>query len=114
MLVVVAACADGRTGDDPTTLVAAIASDPGQLNPAITTNGGVHTASGLLYDGLVSLDDSLRPKPALATRWEIEDGGARYRFHLRPGVRWHDGKTFTSADVKYTRGSATAIKTVKR
>jgi peptide/nickel transport system substrate-binding protein len=87
---------------DAATLVAAISSDPGHLNPAITTNGGVHTASGLLYDGLLALDDSFRPLPALAERWEVDDGGARYRFHLRRNVRWHDGQPFTSADVQFT------------
>lgn len=96
------ACARERAARDATTLVAAISTDPGQLNPAITTNGSVHTASGLLYDGLVALDDSLRPVPALAVRWEIEEGGARYRFHLRRGVRWHDGAPFTAADVRFT------------
>lgn len=82
--------------------VAAIASDPGQLNTAITTNGGVHTAAGILYDGLVELDDQLRPIPALATSWDIEQGGSLYRFHLRHNVKWHDGKPFGSADVKFT------------
>ena len=82
-------------------LVAAI-GDPGHLNPAITTNGSVHTASGLLYDGLLTLDDSLRPMPALARRWDVEDAGAVYRFHLRPGVRWHDGRLLTAADVEFT------------
>ncbi|MCY7380801.1 MAG: ABC transporter substrate-binding protein [Gemmatimonadaceae bacterium] len=91
-----------RVARDPATLVAAIAGDPGQLNPAITTNGGVHTAAGLLYDGLLALDDSLRPSPALAVRWDVEDGGARYRFHLRQGVRWHDGAPFSAADVVFT------------
>ena len=100
--LVVGACASEHASRDASTLVAAIASDPGQLTPAITTNGSVHTASGLLYDGLVALDDSLRLTPALAVRWEIEDGGARYRFHLRRGVRWHDGKPFTAADVRFT------------
>lgn len=100
--LIVSACASERAGGDVTTLVAAITNDPGHLNPAITTNGSVHTAAGLLYDGLVALDDSLRPMPALAVRWEIEDGGARYRFHLRRGVRWHDGKPFTARDVKFT------------
>jgi len=96
------ACWADRPARDAGTLVAAIATDPGQLNPAITTNGSVHTAAGLLYDGLIALDDSLRPTPALAVRWEIEAGGARYRFHLRRGVRWHDGRPFTAADVKFT------------
>ena len=100
--LLVAACAADRSGRDARSLVAALESDPGHLNPAITTNGGIHTASGLLYDGLIALDSTLSPVPALAERWEVLDGGARYRFHLRRGVRWHDGKAFTAADVKFT------------
>ncbi|HEV2809157.1 MAG TPA: ABC transporter substrate-binding protein [Acidimicrobiales bacterium] len=84
------------------TLVAAIDSDPGQLNPAITTSGGVHAASELMYNGLVELSPSLEPLPELAESWEIEDDGATYRFTLRDGVTWHDGEPFTSADVKYS------------
>ena len=91
----VAACVGepSRTSGRP--FVAAITSDPGHLNPAIT-------AAALLYDGLLTYDSSLTPHPALATRWEVEDAGARYRFHLRPGVQWHDGVLFTGADVAYT------------
>lgn len=96
------ACRRERTGRDPEILVAALDADPGQLNPAITTNGGVHTAAAMLYDGLVTLDSNDAPHPALAERWEVLDGGSRYRFHLRQGVRWHDGTRFTSADVKFT------------
>lgn len=96
----VAGCTTDKSIARP--FVAALTSDPGQLNSAITTNGGVHTAAGVLYDGLVELDDHLKPVPALATSWDIEQGGALYRFHLRRGVRWHDGKPFTAADVKFT------------
>lgn len=84
------------------TLVAALDSDPGGLNPAITTSGGTHTASELMYSGLVELGPDLEPIPELAEKWDIEQNGALYRFHLRPGVIWHDGQPFTSADVKYT------------
>lgn len=101
-LLATSGCGSDRVGGDPGILVAAIQTDPGQLNPAITTNGSVHTAAGLLYDGLVALDDSLRPTPALAQRWEVEQGGERYRFHLRGGVHWHDGQPFTAADVAFT------------
>ena len=100
--LIVGACTRELPPSQERPFVAAITNDPGHLNPAITTNGGVHTAAGLLYDGLLSYDDSLAPKPALATRWEVEDGGARYRFHLRQGVRWHDGRPFGAADVAYT------------
>lgn len=101
LAVVLAGCADRPAGRGAV-LVAAIGGDPGHLNPAITTGGGIHTASGLLYDGLLSLDDSLRPAPSLAERWDVEEGGALYRFHLRRDVTWHDGARFTADDVVYT------------
>lgn len=101
-LVWIGACTGGSTDDPDRAFVVALSTDPGQLNTAITTNGSVHNAGGFLYDGLLALDDSLRPVPALAERWEVENGGALYRFHLRRGVRWHDGRPFTAADVKFT------------
>lgn len=84
------------------TLVVAIPSDPGHLNPAITTSGATHTAAELLYNGLLGRDERGNPVPELAESWQIEQGGAVYRFRLQPGVRWHDGTPFTSADVKFT------------
>jgi len=103
ILVGVAACTRAeRASNVERPFVVALGTDPGQLNTAITTNGSVHTAAGLLYNGLIALDDSLRPVPELATRWEIENAGALYRFHLRNGVRWHDGRPFSASDVKYT------------
>lgn len=84
------------------TLVVAIDSDPGGLNPAATTSGGVHTASELMFNGLVGLGPDLQPVPELAQSWEVLEDGALYRFALRPGVTWHDGVPFTSADVKYS------------
>lgn len=115
MVVLAAGCGggDGDPGatDAPTgpaeptrggILVAAIDSDPGQLNPAITTNGGVHTASELMFNGLVEVNSSLEPVPELAESWEVLENGALYRFDLRDGVTWHDGEPFTSADVKFT------------
>lgn len=84
------------------TLAVAISSDPGHLNPAITTSGGTHTASELLYNGLVELDDDLNPVSELAEDWEIEDDGALYRFQLRDDVVWHDGEPFTSEDVRFS------------
>lgn len=84
------------------TLVVAISADPGSLNPAVTSNGGVHTASEMMFNGLVGWGPDGKITPELATKWTIEDNGATYRFTLRDGVKWHDGQPFTSDDVKFT------------
>ena len=38
----------------------------------------------------------------LAERWTVSADGKTYTFHLRKGVKWHDGQPFTAADVKAT------------
>ncbi len=102
LAVATPACTRTQRNSDPQILVAALDGEPAHLNPAITTNGGVHTAAALLYDGLLELDTAGAPQPGLATSWEVLDGGARYVFHLRQSVQWHDGQPFTSADVKFS------------
>ncbi len=55
-----------------------------------------------IYDGLVRFDARFNPTPALAEYWVISDGGARITFHLREGVRFHNGRQLTADDVKYS------------
>src|SRR5215470_12191521 len=40
--------------------------------------------------------------PMLAERWQVMDGGRTWKFHLRKGVRFHDGTELTAEDVKFT------------
>ena len=104
-VVIVAAALAGcgqRGTPAPVTLVVALNGDPGAMNPAVTTSGSTHPVTDQIFNGLVGLDEHLSPVPELAERWTIEDDGRSYRFALRHGVTWHDGKPFTSADVKFT------------
>ena len=84
------------------TLVVSIASDPGHFNPAITTGFTQHVVADSIFNGLVGLDENLDPVPDLADSWEISEDGTTYTFNLHPGVLWHDGTPFTSADVKFS------------
>lgn len=84
------------------TFIIVAGTDPGNLNPAISTSGALHFVAGSLYNGLVALDKDFKPESELADSWTITDDGKTYTFKLHPGVKWHDGKSFTSADVKFT------------
>ena len=79
---------------------------PGSLNPAVNTQGGMQQAAGLLFSGLVEIDDKAQPVPELATRWDVREAGRIYEFSLREGVRFHDGTPLTAADVKFSYEAA--------
>jgi peptide/nickel transport system substrate-binding protein len=54
-----------------------------------------------IHEGLLKVDENYKLKPNLAERFETSPDGRTWTFHLRQGVKWHDGQPFTSADVKY-------------
>jgi peptide/nickel transport system substrate-binding protein len=54
-----------------------------------------------IYETLVRMDDKLAIEPALAMAWE-RPNPTLWRFHLRPGVRFHNGDPFTADDVLFT------------
>jgi len=56
----------------------------------------------VLYDQQVAQNSLSSIVPDLATKWEWSEDGKELTFPLRQGVKWHDGKPFTSADVKCT------------
>src|ERR1700724_3621292 len=56
----------------------------------------------VLYDQHVAQNSLASVVPDLATKWEWSEDGKELTFPLRQGVKWQDGKPFTSADVKCT------------
>ncbi|MGH9149572.1 MAG: ABC transporter substrate-binding protein, partial [Acidimicrobiales bacterium] len=54
-----------------------------------------------VYEPLVALGADFEVRPGLAERWELLDGGT-WRFHLRRGVTWHDGRPFVADDVVWS------------
>jgi peptide/nickel transport system substrate-binding protein len=83
-------------------LIVGQAPEPPLLTSAITVAGPTQVVSGKIFDGLLTYDDKLNPRPQLALSWSVSPDGLTYIFKLRPGVTWHDGKPFTSADVAYS------------
>ena len=64
------------------------------LDPAFARNQANSWAVSQLFNGLMELDSTLLPVPALARRYTISPDGRTYTFVLRPGVRFHDSDVF--------------------
>ena len=86
---------------DPNTLVMLIESSPTNLDPRIGVDAQSERIDDLIFDDLLSRGDNLDVRPGLAERWEIPDP-LTYVFHLRRGVKFHDGRPLTTRDVKWT------------
>src|ERR1043166_5808348 len=94
-----AACSSSSTTSRHTVIDSRDEYDPRSLDPALSTDVPTGRAVAYLFDGLTAFDAEAHVLPALAERWEISPDGLRYTFHLRHGVRFHDGGAFSSRNV---------------
>ncbi len=80
-----------------------ISGDTDSLNPLIGEDTNGKMISAMITEGMLQMDNfTLRLKPCLAESYEISADQFTYTFHLRKGVKWHDGEPFTAADVKFS------------
>ena len=77
-------------------------TDPQTMDPHAANLAPVTSFLGNIYEGLVRRGPDMALEPALATEWEAMEDGAGWRFHLREGVRFHDGTPFTADDVVFS------------
>jgi len=89
---------------DPRTVVFLIEASPTNLDPRVGTDAQSEHIDELLFDGLVTRDAQFHFTPALAVSWEQPDRQMLI-FHLRSGVRFHDGRALTAQDVAWTVNS---------
>ncbi|MGH9745504.1 MAG: ABC transporter substrate-binding protein [Candidatus Acidiferrales bacterium] len=111
-----AGCRSNRSAAvEPGTVNFLIESMPANLDPRIATDAVSQHLDGLIFDSLLAHDAQMNIVPDLAERWETPDP-LTYVFHLRPGVKFHDGRALTSADVKFTFDTILdgTVKTPKR
>jgi peptide/nickel transport system substrate-binding protein len=99
-LLPIAACS-GNPAPDPGTLVVGLEANPTNLDPRLATGAAAVRLIPLLFSSLLRLDPAGEPVPELALSW-VSPSSTEYVFHLRSGVRFHDGRPLTAADVKYT------------
>ena len=85
--------------------------DASNLIPILASDSPSHSVASMVYNGLVKYDKDMNIVGDLAESWDISENGLVITFKLRKGVRWHDGKPFTAADVLYTYQVTTDPKT---
>ncbi len=84
------------------TIIEGTSADASNLLPMLAMDSASGQICGLVYNGLVRYDKNLHIEGELAESWQISADGREITFHLRHGVKWHDGAPFTSADVLFT------------
>ena len=90
--------------EEPGGVVMIIESSPNNLDLRVGTDAQSERVGGVIFDALVKKDERFAMKPWLAVGWEQPDA-LTWVFHLRDGVRFHDGRATGAEDVAYTINS---------
>lgn len=89
--------------DEKGTFFRRINADPTTLNPITSADAYASEVQGMVLDSLMIRDDETYDwRPALAEKYEVSKDGKVFKFTIRDGVKWHDGKPLTIEDVKYS------------
>lgn len=88
-------------GETKDTLTIAQGADPVSLDPYGTTDTPAIRVASCIFETLVTRDDNGDIAPGLAESWEIVDD-TTYIFHLRKGVKFHNGEELKASDVEFS------------
>jgi len=82
---------------------------PTYIDPAVGSDFSSSTALVNLYDTLVYPDMKGNAQPHVAKSWDTSADALTWTFHLRKGVKFHDGSELTAEDVKFSMDTLTTI-----
>ena len=106
ILLVLVGCGKRETaveaGIRTNTLLVGNGGEPGSLDPHVAPSLSEACIFMALFEGLTAPDEqTMRPVPAVAERWDVSPDGLVYTFHLRSSARWSNGDPVTAADFAF-------------
>ncbi len=93
---------EAPSGTGPKALNLYLYQKPTTFNPTAPAAGANGLVMQMIFDNLVGVDDKHQLTSEIAESWEVSEDARTVTFHLRPGLKWSDGKPFTSADVRFS------------
>jgi peptide/nickel transport system substrate-binding protein len=97
-LACIFAPATGRAESGTKTLRFIPQADLRSIDPIWTTAYVTRNFGYLVFDTLFALDKDFKPQPQMVDRWTVSDDKLVYKFTLRDGLKWHDGRPVLAAD----------------
>ncbi len=92
-----------------TSLTMGMVLEPPHLDPTAGAPAAIdEVVYSNLFEGLTRIGSKGEVLPGLAERWDVSEDGKTYTFHLRKGVKFHDGTDFDASDVKFSFDRARA------
>jgi peptide/nickel transport system substrate-binding protein len=91
---------DAQAQKRSATLVFGQEAPPPTLDPHFSTSIATRNVAMHIFEQLVTRDENNAVIPELAESWQVSPDGLAYTFKIRSGVKFHNGKELTSADVK--------------
>lgn len=80
-----------------------VVSEPKYINPILSPSSDSDSdISKLIFSGLMKYNEKQQLVPDLAESYEVTEDQKNYIFHLKQGVKWHDGRNLTADDVVFT------------
>ncbi len=88
--------------EDKSVLTMALGVDPDGLDPHRTSAAATFQITNNIYDTLIKVTPEGELEPRLAESWNVSEDGMTITFKLREGVKFHNGRPVTAADVKFS------------
>ena len=103
LTIALSGCSGDKAGDDSSTITVGIPQDiEDSLDPHKAVAAGTKEVLFNMYEGLVKPDSKGNLNPAVASEYKVSEDGKTYTFHLREGIKFHDGNPVTARDIKYS------------